>query len=43
MQDEYMDVIHKTFGDSVRTIVPLYETEVRGVTTLERVANDLFR
>jgi arsenite-transporting ATPase len=43
MQDEYMDVIHKTFGDAVRTIVPLYETEVRGVTMLERTALDLFR
>jgi arsenite-transporting ATPase len=43
MQDDYMDVIYKTFGDAVRTVVPLYETEVRGVTTLERVANDLFK
>jgi len=43
MQDGYMDVIHKTFGDAVRTIVPLYETEVRGVTMLERTATDLFK
>jgi arsenite-transporting ATPase len=43
MQDEYMEVIRNTFGDAVRTVVPLYETEVRGVTTLERVANDLFK
>ncbi|MBC7258947.1 MAG: ArsA family ATPase [Chloroflexi bacterium] len=43
MQDEYMEVIHRTFGDSVRAIVPLYETEVRGVTMLERTARDLFK
>ncbi|MGB9593488.1 MAG: ArsA family ATPase, partial [Anaerolineae bacterium] len=43
MQDEYMEVIHRTFGDGVRAIVPLYETEVRGVTMLERTARDLFK
>jgi arsenite-transporting ATPase len=43
MQDEYMEVIHRTFGDSVRAVVPLYETEVRGVTMLERTARDLFK
>lgn len=43
MQDEYMEVIHRTFGDGVRAIVPLYETEVRGVATLERTARDLFK
>lgn len=43
MQDEYMQVIHRTFGDGVRAIVPLYETEVRGVTMLERTARDLFK
>ncbi len=43
MQDEYMGVIHRTFGDGVRAIVPLYETEVRGVTMLERTARDLFK
>lgn len=43
MQDEYMEVIHRTFGDGVRAIVPLYETEVRGVTTLECTARDLFK
>jgi arsenite-transporting ATPase len=43
MQDEYMEVIRRTFGDGVRAIVPLYETEVRGVTMLERTARDLFK
>lgn len=43
MQDEYMDLIRRTFGDGVRAVVPLYETEVRGVTMLERTARDLFR
>ncbi len=43
MQAEYMDVIWKTFVDSVRAIVPLYETEVRGTEMLSRVAQDLFK
>ncbi len=43
MQDEYMDLIRRTFGDGVRAIVPLYETEVRGVAMLERTARDLFK
>ena len=42
MQDEYMEVIRTTFGDAVRTVVPLYETEVRGVKMLERVADVVF-
>jgi arsenite-transporting ATPase len=41
MQDEYMDEIWHTFPD-VRAIVPLFETEVRGVEMLERTAQHLF-
>jgi arsenite-transporting ATPase len=42
MQTEYMDQIWKTFDGDVRAIVPLFETEVRGVEMLERTANFLF-
>lgn len=42
MQAEYMDEIHDTFDGMVRAIVPLYETEIRGVPMLERTASDLF-
>jgi arsenite-transporting ATPase len=41
MQGEYMDEIWKTFDD-VRAIVPLFETEVRGVEMLQRTANHMF-
>jgi arsenite-transporting ATPase len=42
MQTEYMDQIWKTFDGDVRAIVPLFETEIRGVEMLERTANFLF-
>jgi arsenite-transporting ATPase len=42
MQAEYMDEIEKTFNGSVRAIVPLFETEVRGVEMLQRTANYMF-
>ena len=41
MQDVYMEEIWRSFPD-VRSIVPLFETEVRGVEMLERTANHLF-
>ena len=41
MQDSYMEEIQRCFPD-VRAIVPLFETEVRGVKMLERTANHLF-
>jgi arsenite-transporting ATPase len=41
MQDEYMEEIRRTFPD-VRAIVPLFETEVCGVSMLERTARYLF-
>ncbi len=42
MQAEYMEEIEKLFGPMVRAVLPLYETEVRGVPMLERVADQLF-
>ena len=41
MQDAYMEQIWASFPD-VRAIVPLFETEVRGVQMLERTADCLF-
>ncbi len=41
MQEGYMEEIWRSFPD-VRAIVPLFETEVRGVEMLERTAAHLF-
>jgi arsenite-transporting ATPase len=41
MQEEYMEEIWRSFSD-VRAIVPLFETEVRGVEMLERTAQAMF-
>jgi arsenite-transporting ATPase len=41
MQEEYMEEIWRSFPD-VRAIVPLFETEVRGVKMLERTAQAMF-
>ena len=42
MQGEYMKEIEETFGDSVRAIIPLFETEVCGVEMLKRTADYAF-
>ena len=42
MQQEHMHTIWREFGDSVRAIVPLYETEVQGVSMLERLSAAIF-
>jgi hypothetical protein len=42
MQADYMDQIWKTFNGGVRALVPLFETEVRGVDMLQRTADRLF-
>ncbi len=42
MQDRYMEEIWQKFDGMVRSILPLYETEVRGVNMLSRMANKLF-
>ena len=42
MQDRYMDDIWRIFDGEVRAIVPLFETEVRGVEMLKRTADQTF-
>ncbi|HSB05778.1 MAG TPA: ArsA family ATPase [Thermodesulfobacteriota bacterium] len=42
MQDEHMAEVWKIFGDRVRAIVPLFETEVRGARMLNRTIHHLF-
>ena len=42
MQEEHMAEIWKTFGDKVRAIVPLFETEVKGAKMLNRTIEYLF-
>jgi arsenite-transporting ATPase len=42
MQTEYMQEINNTFNGDVRAIIPLFETEVRGVRMLGRTAEHLF-
>jgi arsenite-transporting ATPase len=42
MQDEHMGEIWKIFGDRVRAVVPLFETEVKGAKMLNRTVSHLF-
>src|SRR5512139_3888162 len=42
MQDRYMDEIWEKFDGMVRAKVPLYENEVRGVTSMGRMGQALF-
>jgi arsenite-transporting ATPase len=42
MQDRYMEDIWEKFDGMLRSIIPLYENEVRGVDSLKRMANSLF-
>jgi arsenite-transporting ATPase len=42
MQEEYCEVIREKFAGQVRAVVPMFETEVRGVAMLRRVAQTLF-
>ncbi|MBN1538155.1 MAG: ArsA family ATPase [Anaerolineales bacterium] len=42
MQEEHMETIWKEFDGQVRSIVPLFETEVRGTKMLKRTAEILF-
>src|SRR5512147_2311771 len=42
MQDRYMDDVWSKFEGQVRSIVPLYENEVRGTTSLARMGDALF-
>lgn len=42
MQAEHMETVWKEFDGQVRALLPLYETEVRGVAMLKRMADQLF-
>lgn len=42
MQDAYMSKIEQEFGNRVRAILPLLETEVRGVDMLKRMVDLLY-
>jgi arsenite/tail-anchored protein-transporting ATPase len=42
MQDEHMATIWEKFDGQVRAVLPLFETEVRGVPMLQRTADALF-
>jgi arsenite-transporting ATPase len=43
MQDEHMEQIWKIFGDKVRAVVPLFETEVKGTKMLTRMVDQLLK
>jgi arsenite/tail-anchored protein-transporting ATPase len=42
MQDEHMEEIWSIFKDGVRSVIPLFETEVQGPVMLHKLANHLF-
>ncbi len=42
MQKEHMQTVWQKFDGSVRAIVPLFETEIRGVESLRRLASAVF-
>jgi arsenite-transporting ATPase len=42
MQDEYMAEIERQFNGMVRAVIPLFETEVRGVKMLKRTSDTMF-
>ncbi len=42
MQDEHMDEIQRIFGENVRAIVPLFETEIKGTEKLLRTVDYVF-
>jgi len=42
MQTRYMDDVWEKFDGNVRSIIPLYETEIRGTSSLKRVGEALF-
>lgn len=41
MQEEHMEMIWKIFGDRVRAVLPLFETEVKGAAMLNRLVGEL--
>ena len=43
MQEEHMQQIWKIFGDKVRAVAPLFETEVKGTKMLNRMVDQLLK
>jgi arsenite-transporting ATPase len=43
MQDEHMATIAEKFDGEVRAVLPLFDTEVRGVPMLRRLSDELMR
>ncbi len=42
MQDEHMTTVWQKFDGSVRAVVPLFETEIRGLPMLKRLSDSMF-
>ncbi len=42
MQDEHMEEIWQIFTDRVRSVIPLFETEIQGPVMLRKMASKLF-
>ena len=42
MQEDHMEEIWQIFGDRVRALIPLFETEVKGGAMLNRLVGQLF-
>jgi anion-transporting ArsA/GET3 family ATPase len=42
MQQEHMKTIWREFDGTVRAVVPLFETEIRGVPMLQRLCDAIF-
>jgi arsenite-transporting ATPase len=42
MQQEHMRTIWEKFDGSVRAVVPLFETEIRGTPMLKRLGEAMF-
>ncbi len=42
MQSGYLDEVGERFAGQVRAVFPLYDDEVRGISSLDRAAADLF-
>ena len=43
MQEEHMQTVWQKFDGNVRAIVPLYETEVRGLQMINKMAAAVFK
>lgn len=43
MQEEYMKDIYNSFAGMVRGVIPLFESDVRGISVLDKVAQLLFQ